>query len=288
MNNKTIVVDKEEYLFDFLKEKLQNKSKNNIKSLLIKKYVYVNNKVQTKYNYLLKKNDIINIKNTSIIDNDSNIKLDIIYEDEDIIAVNKPSGILTISTDKEKKMTIYHLVMNYVKKKNKNNKIFIVHRLDKDTSGVLLFAKNIKTKNLFQNKWNNIVIKRKYYAIVEGKMYKKSGTIKSYLKEYKNFIVYSSNDKINGKIAITEYKVIKENARYSLLDINIKTGRKNQIRVHLSDIGKPIIGDKKYGSNVNPINRLGLHAYELVLIDPRSGKALSFKTDIPIKMNKIM
>ncbi len=287
-NNYTINVSEDNLLYDFLRSKLSNESKNNIKSLLLRKNVYVNDKLQTKYNYELHKGDIISIKTSQFIDEETNIKLKIIYEDKDIIVVDKPSGILTISTEKEKNLTIYHLVMNYLKSKNKNNKVFIIHRLDKDTSGILIFAKSEKIKNLFQNKWNDIIKERRYYAIVLNKLKDKQGVIKSYLKENKNHIVYSTNDKVNGKLAITEYKVIKEIEKYALLDINIKTGRKNQIRVHLSDLSSPIIGDKKYGCENKLIKRLALHAYKLKLIDPRNGKIIQFTSDLPLEMKKIV
>lgn len=287
-NNYTINVSEDNLLYDFLRSKLSNESKNNIKSLLLRKNVYVNDKLQTKYNYELHKGDIISIKTAQFIDEETNIKLKIIYEDKDIIVVDKPSGILTISTKKEKNLTIYHLVMNYLKSKNKNNKVFIIHRLDKDTSGILIFAKSEKIKNLFQNKWNDIIKERRYYAIVLNKLKDKQGIIKSYLKENKDHIVYSTNDKVNGKLAITEYKVIKEIEKYALLDINIKTGRKNQIRVHLSDLSSPIIGDKKYGYETKLIKRLALHAYKLKLIDPRNGKIIQFTSDLPSEMKKIV
>lgn len=287
-NNIKIVVRKPGILFDFLKENLSKESKNNIKSLLSKKHVYVNDKLQTKYDYKVYEDDIVEIKTKEFIDKKTNIRLEIIYEDNDIIVINKPSGILSIANNKEKELTIYHLVMNYLKSKNKNNKVFIIHRLDRDTSGVLIFAKSEKIKNLFQKNWNDMVLERKYYAIVEGTLKNKKGIIKSYLKENNNHIVYSSNDNINGKLAITEYEVIKSNEKYSLLDINIKTGRKNQIRVHLSDLGKPIIGDKKYGSKINPINRLALHAYKLKMIDPRNNKIIDFSIKLPKKIEKML
>lgn len=245
------------------------------KAMLTNKSIYVNNKVITKYNYLLKNNDEIFINKNS--------DLKIIHEDNDILVVEKPSGLLTISTKNEKEKTLYHLVSDYVKKNNKKNRIFVIHRLDKDTSGIVMFAKNEKIKNMYQDNWNEIVKKRKYYAIVDG-IVKKSGVVESYLKEDKNYNVYSTKDK-NGKFAKTEYKVIKSNEKYTLLDINILTGRKNQIRVHMKDINHPIIGDKKYGNN--NFNRLGLHAYELELINPKNKGIMNFKVDLPIELKKV-
>ena len=204
-------------------------------------------------------------------------RIKILYEDKSIIVVSKPSNLLTISTTNEKDRTMFHKVLEYERKKNKNNKVFIVHRLDKDTSGILVFAKNEKVKKILQNNWNDV--KRYYIAIVEGVPSKKQDTIKSYLKETKTLMTYSNNK--DGKLAITKYNVLKSNKKYSLLDIEILTGRKNQIRVHMQDIGHPIIGDKKYSAATNPINRLGLHAYKITLKHPITSEEMTFEDKIP-------
>lgn len=208
-------------------------------------------------------------------------KLDIIYEDKNILVVNKPSGILTISTQKEKEKTLFHEVSFYVKKSNPKAKVFIIHRLDKDTSGIVMFAKNQNVKYAYQNNWDKLVLKRGYTAIVDGVLEKKQGTIKSYLKETKTLLVYSSNDKKNGKLAITNYNVVKESKQYSMLDVEIKTGRKNQIRVHMKDINHPILGDKKYGSKKSPVNRLMLHAGVLIVTNPKTKKKMEFICKAP-------
>lgn len=267
------IVKEDETLFLFLRKTLSNISKNSVKNILHNDKVYVNNNLITKYDYIVKKGDIVEIKEK--IKND----IEIIYEDKYIIVVNKPSGLLTVSTNKEKVKTLYHLVMEYLKNKNKNSKIFIIYRLDRDTSGVIMFAKNEKVKHLYQDNWNSLVKKRCYLAITDGKMKKSEGTIKSYLTE-KNGFVYSTNEK-NGKLSITEYKVLKEKNNLSLLDINIKTGRKNQIRVHMSENKTPILGDIKYGSKSKVINRLALHAYKLELINPITNKLVTFESEIP-------
>ena len=187
-------------------------------------------------------------------------KMKIIYEDRNLLVIDKPANFLTIATDKEKIHTLYHEAREYVKKQNPKNKIFIVHRLDKDTSGIVLFVKNEKLKNYLQNTWSKRAFIREYLAIVEGKVPKKEDTIKSYLKEDKTFKVYTST---SGNLAITHYETLASTKAYSLLKINIYTGKKNQIRVQLSDIGHPIIGDKKYGATKNPLGRLALHATKL-------------------------
>ena len=208
-------------------------------------------------------------------------KLDIYYEDKSILVVNKPSKLLTISTQKNNN-SLYNEVYDYLHKKNQ--KCFIVHRLDKDTSGLIIFAKNEKSKLFLQDDWDKV--KRKYVAVVQGEV-KKGGIIESYLKETKSLFNYSSNYKVKGKYACTVYEPLVTNKAYSLLDILIKTGRKNQIRVHLNDIGHPIIGDKKYGASKNPISRLGLHAYYLEFKHPVSKENMIIKTSFPKEFEKI-
>lgn len=208
-------------------------------------------------------------------------KLDIVYEDKELIIINKPAGLLTVSTEKEKEKTLYHRVSEYLKKKNKNNKVFVVHRLDKDTSGIIIFAKNEKIKQILQNSWDDIIKLRQYVAIVEGEVIEKKKTIKSWLKETSTLMTYSSNKPNDGKLAITKYRCVLSNKNNSLLEIEILTGRKNQIRVQLNDIGYPIIGDKKYGSKTNPIKRLGLHANKLIFIHPSTKKELILEVDLP-------
>ena len=272
----------EDTLLHYLLENISNKSKNNIKTFLTKGNVLVNNKVITKYDYPLHKNDEVIVRMSNISNRIKDIV--VIYEDKDFIVVNKPAHMLSIATSKEKQKTLYHLVREHVKKQNKNDKIFIVHRLDKDTSGIVLFAKNERIKNKLQEDWNKLV-ERKYLAVVEGKVDKKQDTITSYLQEDSTLRVYSSS---KGKFASTFYRTLKVSRKYSLLEIKINTGRKNQIRVHLSDIGHPIIGDKKYGAKTNPIKRLGLHAYSIKFIHPDTKKKYEFTTEEPKDILKLV
>lgn len=205
-------------------------------------------------------------------------KLDIVYQDKDIIVVNKDAHLLTIGTEKERDNTLYHKVLMYEKTKRKSNKIFIVHRLDRETSGLVLFAKREEIKDILQNNWDIYAIERKYVAVVEGKLKKKEDTLKNHLMENSIHHVYVSD---NGKLAITKYKVLKESKSYSLLDIVITTGRKNQIRAQLSNIGSPIIGDKKYNAKTNPLRRLGLHANKLVIRHPITNEVMTFESKVP-------
>lgn len=213
-------------------------------------------------------------------------KLDIVYEDKWLIIINKPSHLLTIGTDSEKEKTLFHKVIMYEKRKNKNNKVFVVHRLDKDTSGLVVFAKNQDIKNKLQNNWEKV--NRGYVAIVNGKT-KDKDTLKSYLMETKTLYVYSTQDKKNGKLAITEYEKQAENKKLTLLKIKLKTGRKNQIRVQLNDNGNPIVGDKKYGDiKFDPLRRLCLDANFLDFIHPVTRKRILIEKDVPKEFVKIM
>ncbi len=210
-------------------------------------------------------------------------KLDILYEDENILVVNKPSHMLTIR-DNSNATTIYEMAREYVKKKHKSNKIFIVHRLDKDTSGVLLFAKKEKIKKELQSNWNDYTI-REYIAILEGNLDKNQGIIKQYLHEDKTNMVYVTNNK-NDHYAQTEYEVIKKTKKMTVVRVWIKTGKKNQIRVAFSSLGHPIIGDKKYKSTLNPLKRLCLHAYKLKVII--ENKEYVFIANVPKEFNHLL
>lgn len=209
-------------------------------------------------------------------------KLDIIYEDKELLVVNKPTKMLTIS-DGSSSTTLYELARVYVKKKHKSNKIFIVHRLDKDTSGVVLFAKTEEVKKKLQNNWNTIA-DRTYIAILEGNLKENEGIIKNYLLEDSTHKVYISKNK-KGEYAETHYEVLNRTSKNTVVIVSIKTGKKNQIRVAFSSVHHPIIGDKKYGSITNPIKRLGLHAYKLKI--KLNDKKYEFIAKLPKDFEKI-
>lgn len=267
-------------LMDFLIFKMPETSRTKIKSLLSHHQVAVGGVPVSQFDYQLVPEDIVTISKKSISQHQRQ-NLPIIYEDDDIIAINKPSGLLSIASDKEKGRTAYRLISDYVSSFDKHNRVFVVHRLDEDTSGVLVFAKSAKVQNALQNNWQQIVETRAYYAIVEGKMEKDSEVLRDYLSENNLHLVYVTKDKANGKLAITEYKVIVYKEPYSLLDVHLGSGRKNQIRVQLGKRGHYVIGDDKYGEPSNPIKRLGLHAYRLTLTNPLSGKKYDFQTPMP-------
>lgn len=268
-------------LLEFLLLKLANKSRNSVKSLLTHGEVSVDGKRITQYNTPLREGQKIRINQSIIREKRQKNALDIIYEDSDIIVVNKPAGLLTIASDKEKEATAYHLLTDYVRQKNPENRIFVVHRLDRDTSGVLMVAKNEKIKLALQDNWTELVSDRGYMAIVERQLEEKSGRIHSWLKETKTLLMYSSHHAGDGFEAITDYQVLNETTEYSLLEIHLQTGRKNQIRVHMKDIGHHVVGDKKYGAKRDPLKRLGLHAYKLEFKHPFSKEVMCFQTQIP-------
>ena len=278
-------VTKQCALLDFLFEVLKGQSRNSVKSTLSSKRVSVDGAPITQFDFKLYPGDTVIISNNPIRTK-TRSNLPIIYEDDEIIVINKPSGLLSIASDKEKNSTAFRMLSDYVQQKDKHNRVFVVHRLDEDTSGVLMVAKNREIQKAFQDHWNDIVSKRGYYAIVEGQMKDKTGTVTSYLKKNAQNLMYSSKD-INGQYSITHYKVMKESDKYSLLDVNIDTGRKNQIRVHMGDLGHHVIGDDKYGNPSNPLKRLGLHAYCLELRHPISNKKMRFTAPMPKEFDSL-
>ncbi len=207
--------------------------------------------------------------------------LSILYEDRDILVVDKISGLLTVATEKVRENTAYYLLNKYVRKGNQKsrNRVFIVHRLDRDTSGIIVFAKSGKTKRYLQEEWSGF--KKKYYAVVHGVLQEKEGVIISYLTENRAHKMYSVKNQENGMLARTGYKVLRESKKYSLLEIDLLTGRKNQIRVHLSEKGCPVAGDKKYGEKEKGIKRLALHAASITILHPHTKEKMTFKTKVP-------
>ena len=207
--------------------------------------------------------------------------LAILHEDKDIIVVVKPVGLLTIGTDREKSRTAHYLLNDYVRKGNpkSHNRVYVVHRLDKDTSGVLVFAKSEIAKRFLQDNWEET--EKHYLAIVHGQLIEKEGTISSYLVENKAQRVYSTHDAAKGKLSHTAYKVSEESKRFSLIDIRLLTGRKHQIRVHFAEKGHPVAGDRKYGEKARGSKRLALHARSISFNHPFNHKLMTFDTGLP-------
>ena len=278
-----LVVNKDSELLEYLYEHL-DMPKKRVKQYLVHGAVYVNEDRVTQYNYPLVAGMKIMIDTNS--KNSRNLPFSTIFEDDHLLVVNKPSGLLTIATEKEKERTLYHIVRDYVVSKNPHGRIFIVHRLDRDTSGIVLFAKDEKTKNQLQENWNDYVSLREYTAIVCGHPKEESGQIVQYLKETKTNLVYVS-PREDGKKAITNYSVLKTSDKYSMLKVTIETGRRNQIRVAFASKKMPILGDKKYGEK-SKVNRLYLHANRLKIYYPVIKKDILFETSIPTEFKKMM
>jgi len=281
-----IIVRKEGELLSYLLENLHGYSRNNIKSLLKNHQIVVNGTPIRQFDYLVMIGDSVDILKNRHFEPTKH-PLDIIFEDDEMIVINKDSGLLTIASDKEKSRTAYQEVTSYLRLTNIRARAFIVHRIDKGTSGVLMFAKNPNLQKRLQDNWNDLVLARGYMAIVMGKMQNKSDKLEMYLQENNFNLMYVTKNTREGKKSLLEYTVKKENPKYSLLDVHIDSGRKNQIRVMLGHLGHYVIGDDKYGEPDNPIKRLGLHAYELILIHPVTRKKLIFRAKLPESFNKV-
>ncbi|WP_442601682.1 RluA family pseudouridine synthase [Paenibacillus sp. KN14-4R] len=270
-------------LMNFVIEKLPSRGRNSIKSILSRGQISINGKAVTQFNHPLKPGQEVVISWEKIVEEVKLSGIRIIHEDDDIIVIQKDSGMLSIATATEKENTAYHQLTDHVRRTNPKARIFVVHRLDRDTSGVMMFAKNEEAQQKMQNAWQEAVEERTYVALVEGAVKRESGTITSWLKESKTLLMYSSQYPNDGQKAITHYKVLQQSREFSLLEVNLETGRKNQIRVHMQDIGHPVVGDKKYGSRNNMMGRLGLHARVLAFQHPTTGEKLRFETKIPDK-----
>ena len=268
-------------LMDFLIISMPDKSRTTVKSFLSHRQVSVNGIQTSQFDYTLKPGDKVEINLGVTKEAFRNPFLRILYEDDHILVVNKKNGLLTMATDRERTKTAYYILSDYLKKQDRDNRIFIVHRLDRETSGVLVFAKSIDIQHRFQYNWNDVVLERKYVAVVEGIPQKESGEVRSYLAENKAFQVYSTDKPGEGELAVTKYKVLRSGRDNTLMELELETGKKNQIRVHMSDIGHPIVGDRKYGAGQSPIGRLALHASKIRFIHPITGQEMVFDTGVP-------
>jgi 23S rRNA pseudouridine1911/1915/1917 synthase len=272
-------------LFDFVFDKISSKSKSGVKTLLSNRQVSVNGKIETKYDLNLKKGDNVSINFSKPKAGLKHPKLQLIYEDEYVIVANKAPGLLAVATDKNEESTAFHIIRNYLRKQDPRSRLYIVHRLDRETSGVLLFAKQKEIQIILQNNWHGDSHERIYHAVVEGNVEKDEDVIVSWLTENsKSKIVYSSFHDNGGQRSVTRYRVLKRTDKFSLLEVNLETGRKNQIRVQMQAIGHPVVGDKKYGAKPTLMGRIGLHASVLAIRHPFTGKPIRFETALPQKM----
>lgn len=268
-------------LMEHLSASMPDRKRTFIKQLLSHNQVAVNGRPESQFDLELQPSDSVKVNFTHEFKVFNNRRLKIVYEDDDIIVVEKGYGLLSMGNDKKPDNTAYSILRDYVKWTNPLNKIFIVHRLDRDTSGLMMFAKSMEAKEKMQHNWNNMVLNRVYVAVVEGEPQEKEGTVKSYLVENSRYEVYSTDDPKKGQLAVTRYRTIQTNGKYSLLELELDTGRKNQIRVHMHDLGHPISGDTKYGAEKSPLHRLALHAKTLRFIHPITRQIMDFSSRVP-------
>lgn len=274
-------VDAPSGLLDFLLSALSDRKRTAVKELLKYGHIMVNGEVITQFDYPLEPGMTVTINFTRPFVVFYNRRLKLVYEDDDIIVVNKGYGLLSMSNDRIKEGTAYSILREYLKAKDPRNKLFIVHRLDQHTSGLMVFAKSIEAKEALQYNWNNMVLRRQYVCVVEGKLDPPQGEVRGLLAENAQHIVYVTDDPKIGKPALTRYSTLDTGNGYTLLEVQLETGRKNQIRVHMKELGHPVAGDRKYGAKSSPINRLALHALTLRFVHPITRKLMDFSTPVP-------
>lgn len=275
-------------LLDFLFASMPQRKRTTVKELLRHNQVKVNDEVVTQFDLTLSTDDTVYVNLTREFPRFYNRRLKIVHEDEDVIVVNKGYGLLSMGNDKVKEGTAYSILKEYVKWVDPRQKIFIVHRLDRDTSGLMMFAKNVKAKESMQHNWNNMVLNRTYVAVVEGTVENDEGVIRTYLAENSKYEVYVTENPAEGQLAVTRYKVLRRKNGYTLMELELDTGRKNQIRVHMKHIGHPITGDRRYGAASSPIHRLALHARTLRFVHPVSRHEMNFSTPVPASFLKMV
>ena len=270
-------------LLAFVEKRLADHSKTKVKSMLKHNQFAVNSMPTSQFDTPLEDGDKVSVNFTKSFRVFSSPRIKLVYEDNDILVINKGYGVLSMGTDNIKEGTAYSIMREYVKYSDPRAKVFIVHRLDRDTSGLMMLAKTMEAKDTMQHNWNNMVLNRKYVAVVEGVIPDDEGVVKSYLAETAQFEVYSTQDPTKGQLAITRYKVLKRSSGYTLVELELDTGRKHQIRVHMKDLGHPIVGDRKYGASSSPIRRLALHARTLRFVHPITRKEMNFELPVPTR-----
>lgn len=275
-------------LMDFLMRKMAGISRNKVKTMLANRVILVDNVITTQYNFELKPGMKVQVSKAKNNREFKHPMLKLVYEDAYIIVVEKKEGLLSVSTEHQKERTAQHILNEYVKRSHRNNRVFVVHRLDRETSGLMMYAKDEKTQNTLRDNWHDIVTDRRYVAIVSGDMEKDYGTIESWLTDRKLYVSSSLTDDGEGKFAVTHYRTIKRANGYSLVELDLETGRKNQIRVHMADLGHPVVGDQRYGSECDPLGRLALHAFKLCFYHPVTGEPMEFETPYPTTFKGLM
>lgn len=278
-----------EPLMQFISARMPQASRNDVKSWLRHGSVKVGSEVVSQFNAPVEPGVEVSVNHTRSWPRLSHPRLELVYEDDDIIVVNKGYGLLSVGTGAaHKEETAYGILKEYVKSQNPANKIFVVHRLDRATSGLMMFAKSVEAQQAMQHNWNNMVIDRRYVAVLEGVVDDDEGVMRSNLGETSQYEVYSTADAMAGKPAVTYWKVLARGGGYTLAEFSLDTGRKNQIRVHARDMGHPIVGDRKYGAVKSPLNRVALHARSLRFAHPMTRRLMSFELPVPQRFSALL
>ncbi|MCI6398601.1 RluA family pseudouridine synthase [Lawsonibacter sp.] len=277
-----LTVDRADTLLPFLLSHQKGKRRNNIKALLTRGQVLVDGQAVTRHDHPLVPGQTVSLRPRL---QGGDLPFPLLYEDADLLAIDKPAGLLSTANEREQERTAFRAVSDWLRDRGEG-RAFLVHRLDRDTSGVLLFAKSEAVQQRFQNEWNTLIRRRGYRAVVEGAPPEPAGTIRTQLRENRIHKVYSVRS--GGKTAVTHYQVERLGADYALLAVAIDTGRKNQIRVHFSELGCPVAGDKVYGAATDPLGRLCLHAHELSFAHPVTGAELLLRSETPRGFSRLV
>lgn len=269
-------------LMEFAAMQRPDSKRSDLKKWLKYGHFKINGNVTTQFNAPVNPGDtlLFNASRPFPVFNHPRVKL--VYEDDDIIVIHKGYGLLSVATESHRREeNAFEIVKAYIKEESPANKLYVVHRLDRDTSGLMMFAKSQEAQDVLRHNWNNMILERLYVAVLEGYLEEDKGYVKSRLAENSQFVVYSTDEPGEGKLAVTHYEVLLRGNGYTLAQFSLDTGRKNQIRVHAHDLGHPITGDRKYGAARSPLNRLALHARTLRFAHPITRKDMNFETPTP-------
>ena len=288
MSPKCFRVSRENPLLPFLLEACRSCSRTTVKSYLSHGQVEVNGRIVTRFDHALSPGDEVAVFPGRRVEPLRHPMLRIVYEDEWLLVADKQSGLLSVGTQRERTRTAYYILSEHVKRSDPANRIFIVHRLDRATSGLLVFAKSERVQSLMQRTWSETVRRRTYVAVVEGAFDKESGTVSTYLAENKGYKVFVTKDRSAGERAVTRYRALRFRDGFSLVELELETGKKNQIRAHMEYIGHPVAGDRKYGAHGDPVGRVALHASRLCFVHPVTGRALDFSSPVPAAFGRIV
>jgi 23S rRNA pseudouridine1911/1915/1917 synthase len=281
---KEFTVESDAELMAFLASRLTDVKRTTLKQMLAHRQVRVGQSVVSQFNHPLVPGDVVAVNFTREFREFQHRRLRLVFEDDHVIVVHKGYGLLSMAGDgpKREQETAYSILRNYLKWKNPSNKLFIVHRLDRDTSGLMLFAKTVEAKEALQYNWNNMVLERKYVCVVDGVPEPAEGVVRSYLSENSRHEVYSTPEEVPGsKLAVTRYRTLAVARGMAMVECELDTGRKNQIRVHMKQLGTPIDGDRRYGGRASSIHRMALHAMSLRFVHPLTRRDMFFTSPIP-------